>query len=386
MPDVLIHGDTVRSPELRHQLPLAIPDPFLYVERDGSRHAVLTAFEIARLEELAIDVEPHPLEEFGLDELVGTGLRSHEVFLEVFARACRALGIERAAVPPSFPLALADRLRADGIEVEADEELFVARRRVKTPRELEGIRRAQAAAEVGMAAAAAMLARARGANGVLRLDGEPLTSERIRREIERVFGEHDATADQVIVAPGPQGAVGHEEGSGAIAPGEPVVIDLFPYDKASGCYADMTRTFVVGDVSDELDTYFRLCREALELALGAIRPGVEGRELHRLVCELFHEHGYPTQLSKEPGTVLRDGFFHGLGHGVGLEVHEEPGLGRTGVALVAGDVVAVEPGLYRHDYGGVRLEDLVRVTDDGAEKLTDFPYDLEPGRAGGVAG
>jgi Xaa-Pro aminopeptidase len=375
--DVLIHGDTVRSPELRHEIPLAIPDPFLYVERNGRRHAVLTAFEIPRLEELGIEVEPHPLEEYGVDELSRSGMRAHEVELEIAARACGALGVAGAVVPPSFPLALADRLRGDGIDVHADEELFVGRRRAKTPHELAGIRRAQAAAEAGMRAAASLLARSEPGDGVLELDGEPLTSESIRREIERVFGEHDAAADQIIVAHGPQAAVGHDEGSGEIAPGEAVVIDLFPHDKASGCYADMTRTFVRGDVSDELRTYHRLCREALERALDAIRPGVEGRELHRLVCELFQENGFPTQLSKEPGSVLRDGFFHSLGHGVGLEVHEEPGLGRTGVALLAGDVVAVEPGLYRHDYGGVRLEDLVLVTEDGAENLTDFPYELE---------
>ena len=103
-----------------------------------------------------------------------------------------------------------------------------------------------------------------------------------------------------------------------------------------------------------------------------------GADVFTLVCELFHEAGQPTQLSKQPGEVLEDGFYHGLGHGVGLEVHEAPSLGRAPGAMVAGDVVTVEPGLYRHGYGGVRLEDLVLVTEDGAENLTEYPYDLEP--------
>jgi Xaa-Pro aminopeptidase len=112
--------------------------------------------------------------------------------------------------------------------------------------------------------------------------------------------------------------------------------------------------------------------------LEAVRAGAQGRALYELVCDVFHEAGYPTQLSKKEGEVLSDGFFHGLGHGVGLEVHEQPWISRDPSSLVAGDVITLEPGLYRKGYGGVRLEDLVLVTDDGAENLTEFPYDLTP--------
>src|SRR5207253_10837586 len=113
-------------------------------------------------------------------------------------------------------------------------------------------------------------------------------------------------------------------------------------------------------------------------AVAAGRPGVPGRELLRISCEVLEEHGPPTLLSKQPGAVLRGGFYHSLGHGVGLEVPEEPSLGRVPGELVAGDVIAIEPGVYRHGYGGCRLEDLIHVTDDGAEVITDYPYDLEP--------
>jgi Xaa-Pro aminopeptidase len=378
MPDVLIHGDTTRSPELRHEVPVAIPDPFLYAERDGRRVLVLTAFELPRVEELGSGLELHAPEEFGIDELLAGGVSRDDAELEVYVRAVERLGIRSALVPAAFPLALADTLRARGVELQADREHFERRRRVKNDAELAGIRRAQRAAEAGMRVAAEMLrAAAPGGTGLL-LDGEPLTCERIRAEVERAFGAHGAAADEFIVSHGPQTAVGHELGSGPIAPGEPVVLDLFPRDRETGCFADMTRTFVVGEAPEELRGYHALCREALDRALAAVRPGVTGAELHRLVCDFFHEHGHPTQLSKQPGEVLLDGFFHSLGHGVGLEVHEAPALGRAGPELVAGDVVAVEPGLYRSGWGGCRLEDLVLVTEDGAENLTEFPYDLEP--------
>jgi Xaa-Pro aminopeptidase len=375
--DVLIWADTLRSPELRHEVPVAIPDPFLYVEHDGERHAVVTAFEVERIEEVD-GIKCHPFEELGWDEMIAKGMKREEMDLEVCARACREFGIKSAVAPMTFPLAIADRLRADGVELKADHDFFVSRRRVKSTAELEGIGRAQRGAEAAMAAARELIARAEPRNGAAVLDGEPLTCERIKFAIQQVFTEHDVFADEFIVSHGAQSAVGHEMGSGPIASGEPIVIDLWPRDRRSACYADMTRTFVVGEPSDELAEYQRLVHDALERSVEAVKPGVPGRDVYVLVCELFEEHGYPTGLSKAEGEVLEDGFFHGLGHGVGLEVHEQPWLGRYPGELVEGDVITLEPGLYRHGYGGCRLEDLVRVSADGAERLTDFPYDLTP--------
>jgi Xaa-Pro aminopeptidase len=259
-----------------------------------------------------------------------------------------------------------------------DREEFTGRRRVKTEAQVEGIRRAQRAAEAAMDAARTLLRSADASGDVLMLDGEPLTSERIKRAILDAFTARGMVADEFIVAHGPQSAVGHDMGSGPIAEGEPVVIDLWPRDIETACYADMTRTYVVGEPAEEIVRYHTLCKEALDRSLAAIRAGVPGADVFTLVCELFHEAGQPTQLSKRPGEVLEDGFYHGLGHGVGLEVHEAPSIGRAPGAMVAGDVVTLEPGLYRHGYGGVRLEDLVLVTEDGAENLTEYPYDLEP--------
>ena len=367
MPDVLIYADTVRSPEMRHEVPVAVPDPFIYAERDGSRYAFVGSMEVPRLQELD-GLEAKPLEELNFDELIQRGMSSYEVERELALRACRNLGVGEAVTPRTFPLEIADYLRANGVALEADGDLFDRRRRAKNETELAGIRKALRAAEAAMDA---IRQRLRSGNGT--------TCEDLRAEAMRVFSEQGMMVpDLVIVSHGPQTAVGHEPGHGPIAPGEAVIADLYPRDPESGCYSDMTRTFCLGDPPEELVEYHRLCREALERSRKAIRPGIRGAEVHRVVCDLFEEHGYPTQLTKTPGQVLEEGFYHSLGHGVGLEVHEEPGLGRTGVELVAGDVLAVEPGLYRPGFGGCRLEDLVLVTEDGCEVLTDYPYDLAP--------
>jgi Xaa-Pro aminopeptidase len=378
MPEVLIVGDTVRSPELRHEVPLGVPDPFFYAERDGQRFVMVGSLEMPRLRELG-GYELAAPEELGSDDLIAQGMPRDQITLELAVRACRRFGITDALVPRTFPLEMADNLRANGIKLTPDRNFFDGRRRVKNQAEIEGIQRAQRAAEAGMAAARELLRRAEPNGGGLRVDGEQLTSELLKVAIDEAFIAHGCSADEFIVSHGPQSAIGHEMGSGQILPGEPIVIDLWPRDRESACFADMTRTFVVGEPPQELTEWQRLCREALDRALEHARPGVKGFELFKETCDLFQEHGFPTQLSKEPGTVLEDGFFHGLGHGVGLEVHEEPGLGISGdKELLAGDVITIEPGLYRQGYGGVRLEDLVLVTDDGAENLTDFAYDLAP--------
>jgi Xaa-Pro aminopeptidase len=374
---VLIYADTVRSPELRHEIPVGIGDPFLYAEVNGTRHVLTNVLERKKIEELG-KIETHFPTDYGVDDLIAEGGKPEAIMKEIALRACRDFGVEAARVPYWFPVDLADFLRSNGIDLRPDKEFFDERRRSKSGAEVEGIRRAQRAAETGMAAARDML-RAAGSNGTLVLDGEPLTCERIKLAIGQAFTDLDCTADDFIVARGPQGADGHDAGSGPISAGEAVVIDLWPKDRESACFADMTRTFVVGEPDQEIVEWQRLCKEALDRTLEAVRPGVRGRDIYDISCEIFEEHGFLTQRTKESGKPLDEGFFHSLGHGVGLEVHEAPYLGLLGeMELVPGDVVTLEPGLYRQGFGGVRLEDLVLVTEDGAENLTKFPYDLAP--------
>jgi Xaa-Pro aminopeptidase len=378
VPDVLIHADTFRSPELRHEVSLGVPDPFLYAEVGGVRHIAIGAMEIPRLAEVG-DFQLHPFEEFGSDELIGSGRSYQEIQREIPVRAVKAFGVTSAVVPETFPLWLADLLREEGVEIAVDGRFFDERRRVKTTAELAGIRRAQRAAEAGMDAARALFRQAAQNGDSLVVDGEALTVERVKTTMAQAFAANGSSSDDFIVAPGPQGAVGHDMGSGPIRAGVPIVIDVWPRDNETACFADMTRTFVIGDVPDDVARWHALCKQALDAAVSDIRDGADGRAIYDTTCDIFEAAGEPTQRTKEAGRTLADGFFHGLGHGVGLEVHEQPGLGLAAKnALRAGDVVTVEPGLYRQGFGGVRLEDLVLVTEQGAENLTRYPYDLDP--------
>ena len=367
MPDVLLYADTYRTPELRHEVPIGVPDPFLYAEKDGIRHVVVWSAEQPRIASVGT-YELHPPEEYGFDELIASGADRKAIRAETTKRAVKGIGVTSAVVPDGFPLWLADLLRADGLELTVDQDFFDERRRVKTDAELAGMRRAQRAAQAAMDKARELLRK-----------GPPLTVEDVKAAMQQVFAAHNTTCDDFIVAPGAQGAVGHDMGSGPIEAGVPVIIDIWPRDNESAIYCDFTRTFVIGDVPDQVREWHRLVKEALDRAISEITDGASGKAIFDGSCEIFEAAGEPTQRTKKEGEMLADGFFHGLGHGVGLEVHEQPGLGRISAEnLRAGDVVTVEPGLYRQGYGGVRLEDLVLVTQDGAENLTQYPYDLEP--------
>lgn len=364
---LLIYGSPEANPDLFHAIPVGIIDPFLYVEDDGRRAATVSQLDADKVRELGIEVlDPSSL---GRDELLEANLPEHAVEVELALRALRELGVDAAAVPPSFPVGIADHLRAAGVDLRVDPEAFVQRRRHKTPEQLEGIRRAQHAADAAMAVAAQMIR-----------EGRPgLRSEDVRAAMQAVCEELGCELPgDAMVCHGAQAAVGHEPGHGEIPAGECVVVDIWPRDKASRCWADMTRTFVAGggEPSEELARYWELSKASLDRIYPMVRAGASCRAIYEASCEPFHAAGQPTQLTKEPGTLLRDGFFHGLGHGVGLEVHEPPMLGRSPDTLAAGDVITLEPGCYRQGFGGARLEDLVVVTDDGCETLTDFPYDL----------
>jgi Xaa-Pro aminopeptidase len=382
MRGLLLFGDTERSAALRHEIPIAIIDSLLFAEVDRRQYVLTSHLEAARVKRALPDAELLDYFVLGYKELVEGGMSFAEAGREVEARAVGQIGVEEAIVPGDFPLALGDRLRKDGVVLTVDDAAVELRRRAKSPAELDGIRAAQRAAEAGMTAACELLARALpAAGGKLQLDGKPLLAEDVRTTLRTACAEHGAPCPpDVIVASVWQGS-GHEPGSGPLPAGLPIHIDIWPRHEASACWADMARTFMVGDPTpqhaDLIAEQAQLVRSALTQAQAAVRPGVTGRELFDAACDSFEAAGYPTQRTAQPDE--EDGFQYSLGHGVGLEVHEAPPLGLAGHdPLVVGDVLAIEPGLWDRRVGGVTFEDLVLVTETGCELLTRFPYDLTP--------
>ena len=384
MAALMLFGDTERSAALRHEIPLAIIDSLLWVELGGRTIVLTSQLERTRIARQLPEAEILDFFAFGLRELRQQGLSHDQAEREVVARVVQELALKEAAVPGAFPVALADRLRADGVEVTVDDAAIARRRRAKSSTELEGIRTAQQAAEAGIAAAASMLARAEGGpEGHLHLDGQELHAEHVRAALRSACAEHGAPCPPDVMVASVWDGFGHESGSGPLPAGLPIQVDLWPREETSACWADMTRTFVVGAPSTEhgelIAEQEQLVRGALEQAVAMTRPGITGRELYDATCDRFESAGYRTQRTGA-GDDPSEGFQFSLGHGVGLEVHEEPSLGLAGHdPLVPGDVLALEPGLWDRRIGGVRFEDLVLVTDDGCELLTRYGYELAPG-------
>ncbi|MFB6311329.1 MAG: M24 family metallopeptidase [Salinirussus sp.] len=352
------------------------PDPFLTLYDGGVHLLFARSLEIgrARRESRAESVERAT--EFGLDEL-REDYGPHAARHRTIARFLDAHDVSSVAVPPRFPVGTADGLRGQNIGVRPDDEGVLRElRATKTPEEIEWIRDAQAANQIAMGRAEDLLAAARvDDEGRLHHEGTVLTSEQVRQEIEIALLEEGCALSETIVAGGADAADPHERGSGALHAGEAIIIDIFPMDTSTRYHGDLTRTFCVGDPTETLREWYALTADAKAAALDTIEPGVTGEAVHNAACEVYEDAGLPT-LRSESDTET--GFIHSTGHGVGLEVHELPRLAPDAGELEPGHVVTVEPGLYDPAVGGIRLEDLVVVTENGYENLTDYPEEIEP--------
>ncbi|WP_336038093.1 M24 family metallopeptidase [Halobacterium yunchengense] len=367
------HDDASNS-DLYYATGFSAPDPFFAVYAPEATGILTGPLEYGRAKAESRADAVRRLSEYDFSakrEEHGT-----ETAMALTAAAFLAdLGCESVAVQRTFPVGTADDLRGEGVGVSVDDDGVVSDvRATKTDEEVDNVRAAQRANEAAMARAEELV---RGADvdddGELVHDGDVLTSEDVTREIEIELLRHGCSLDETIVACGRDAADPHDRGSGPLLADEFVIVDIFPRDKATKYHSDMTRTFLNGTPSDTQREWYDVTREAMDAALDAVEPGVSGEAVNQAVVDVYDDHGFPT-IYTDPDAET--GFIHSTGHGVGLDVHEKPSLAPGGEQLRPGHVITVEPGLYDPEVGGVRLEDIVVVTEDGYENLTDYEISL----------
>jgi Xaa-Pro aminopeptidase len=367
----LIIAASESSADLYYATAFLAPDPFVYVQLNGRSLILASDLEVDRARRQARVDEVWPLRRY--EERARERGAAGAGMIEAAAEALRELGVGGVTVPATFPLAHADSLRARGWAVRPRADPFFEARTRKTPEEVGHIRETQRRTETALGEAMQAIREAEVRDGVLYRGGEPLTSEAIKSLLARRLLELDCLATHSIVACGVDGCDPHHSGAGPLRANESIILDVFPQSLATRYHADITRTVVKGRASDALKRMYEAALRAQERAFVLIRGRADGTTIHAEVERVFADAGFTT--GEVEGRM--QGFFHGTGHGLGLEIHEPPRIAKRGAILEPGHVVTVEPGLYYPAWGAVRIEDVVVVTEDGCENLTRFPKFLE---------
>ena len=365
---------------LYHKIRFSVGDPVVYIElpdETGGRKSVLILRDIemgrarrhARADRVACPADFAPRGGLSGDRETATA--------EAAAECLKRAGVARVVGDRTLPLIFAEMIRRAGIGVDCDPELGVAQRRGKDEQELAWLRAAQKVTEGAMEMACRLIASCRAdAEGVLIHDGGPLTSERVRAAVDHWLLDRGYSNPPSIVAGGPDGGDCHNLGYGELKTGQPVIIDIFPRNRETLYNGDCTRTVVHGDASDELlEMHAAVCR-AKAAAIAVTGAGVTAEQVHLAASQVIIQSGYAMGLPQPNAPDSYCAMTHGTGHGAGLDVHEPPLLDLKGPELVVGDVITVEPGLYRVDLGGVRVEDMIVVTEDGHENFNSLPEGL----------
>ncbi len=366
---------------LYHRIRFLVGDPVAYVQlptADGGAKSVLILRDIemerarrfARADEVACPGDFAPAGGLSGDRETATA--------QAAAECLRRAGVTRVVADRTLPLIFADLAREAGIGVQCDMSIGVADRRRKDAEELEHVRQSQQATEQIIERTCRLIARAEARrDGVLLDEGRPLTSERMRAMINHWFIDLGYVNPPSIIAGGPVGADCHDLGHGELRTGEPVIVDIFPRNESTLYYGDCTRSVVHGDVPDEVLRMHAAVCDAKRRGMAAARAGVTGEDVHRATIAAIVEHGYKTGLPPADAPDDYCAMTHGTGHGVGLECHEPPLLDFKGPELLEGELVTIEPGLYRRGIGGVRVEDIVLIHTDRCESLNKLPEGLD---------
>lgn len=367
----LLISESEQGADMLHATGFRAPDPFVYLESRGKRSILLSDLELDRgRREARVDdvVSSSELEQIILKK---TGKRPSHV--EVIAFFLKAREGARPLVPASFPLGLAWELGEHGIKVKPVSGMFRSEREIKTAEEIKLMTQATRITEAGMERAFEVLCSSEiTPRGLLKWGGKTLTSARLRIEIESaILRAGGIPAGNSIVACGEQACDPHERGHGPLKAHQLIILDLFPRAAASGYYGDLTRTVVRGRASEAQRRIWEVCLLGQKLALGSLRAGADGGAIHEEVKQFFTDNGYPTERVNDRWS----GFFHGTGHGLGMDLHESPRFGAA--KLKEGQVFTIEPGIYIPGLGGVRHEDVALITAKGHKLLSRCPKPLE---------
>ncbi len=368
---VLLIAASESDANLYYATKFIAPDPFVYLELKGERVLVMSDLEMDRARSQAS--VGRVLSSSELERQAKAQGAANPGTIDVVHVALQEAGIKRVLVPANFPYGHAVRLQELGYQLEMRRDPFFEGRAVKTAEEVAAIEACQRAVEEAVAAAHDLLRTAVPREGMLWIDGAPLTSEGVKKLINVKLMERDCVAQHTIVAGGEQACDPHQEGSGALPADRSIIFDVFPRSSQSRYFADMSRTVIRERPTPELKRLYQTVKDAQEEAIAQVRDGADGAKIHQGICDRFEAAGYRTGLVN--GRM--QGYFHGTGHGVGLDIHEAPRISRTGSRLQEGHVVTVEPGLYYPGLGAVRIEDMVLVTRDGCRNLTNFPKMFE---------
>ena len=368
---ILMIANSETDSNLYYATKFLAPDPFIFFQINGRKTIVMSDLELdrARAQARVNEVLSYSKVEQPLKEKGPADPRT----VDVVDACLKERGVKRLLVPGEFGFRHAEALREKGYSLTTKPDPFFEERVLKSVEEVEAITETQRATEAAVEAAIEVIRESTIKKDEIHWSGGVLTAEAIKKIINVKLMEMDCIAQHTIVACGIQGCDPHDEGSGPLRPNQSIVMDVFPRSGKSRYYADMTRTVVKGRATDALRKLYDTVRRAQEEGISMVRDGVEGQTIHQRIMTIFEQSGYQTG----PKNGRMQGFFHGTGHGVGLDIHEPPRISKAKWTLKAGEVVTVEPGLYYPEIGAVRIEDLVVVTKTGCANLTLSPKVLE---------
>jgi Xaa-Pro aminopeptidase len=371
--NVLIVADSEHDANMLYAVRMFVPDPFIYMRLGGRCHIVMNDLEIDRARKQAGHCRIISYSKC-MERMREANVRKPNT-AQMIKLLLKDRGIRRIFVPGSFPHGLARELRQVGVTVDVKKGGIFPQRELKREDEVKKISAALMMAEVGLAEGIQALKRSKiGRDGRLMYNGVPLTSEKLRSIIDIAILQAGGLANHTIVAGGKQGCDPHERGHGVLRAHEPIILDVFPRSQQTGYFGDITRTVVKGKPSEAVRRLYNTVARGQDIGFKLMKSGAKGVDIHQAVQDFFVSEGYKTG----PKGGRMQGFFHGTGHGLGLEIHETPRVSASSPdTLKSGHVVTVEPGLYYPDIGGVRLEDVAYIRNGHAKNLTKFEKVLE---------